>query len=95
VPLEFVDEGHLICPRFICDTCRLPIDDARSAVVLWHPEQQDKLLFAHCGVCAKDRRYPYSRMLDDFLVQLLNNTGLEQDDLEKSRKTLIEWSALL
>jgi hypothetical protein len=69
-------------PRFQCDHCGKPIDDARSALLLWDddytadPPNFIPLLF--CRNCEKHsgHRLPFSMGLDTAIIFLLHNSGM-------------------
>jgi len=77
MPIKFVTDDGLYCPRIYCDVCGLEIDDCQKGNVC-HPGTDP--VFVHKGDCdrsqPRDKQYPWVE-LRHFMVYLGNNVGFK------------------
>jgi hypothetical protein len=77
MPVKFIAEDGLYCPKIFCDTCGLEITDCRQGNVC-HPGSNP--IFVHKGVCDRSQprcdQYPWME-LSHFMLYLGNNVGFK------------------
>jgi len=93
------------CPVIVCDTCGRPITDPGMAAVVWDMTQQGDRLpsLVHKGAChdALDHGikgeggFPGWAELSRWFVDLLHNSGLHGDRLDRAISDAEQWAGVL
>lgn len=86
-------------PRFVCDICKQPIDDASRGIVLFNPlRKKAKPFLVHKFTCDRayrqelNQRYSAWMQLDDFLVYIGNNTKFSPRDCLAHAKRMAHYN---
>ena len=83
-------------PRFLCQYCNEIITNAPAANIVWDMEETEALVVhKECDTRTRqEKRLPLSMTLDVELANLLWNTGMTNEVLEKARETAESLNAI-